>query len=193
MSNVGKWDAHYASMPYIIPMGLSDSYEVAAKAFRDAGVTEVEDWGCGYGWMETVLGTVAPGIRYVGVDGSRSPYHDRVIDDLTTRQTKVEGIFMRHVLEHNYDWPTILDNALASFTKLFVLVLFTPDIVLNGTDDDRPHEELQFEEEFGVPTLALNQNLIEKSFNRHGLQWEDDYIVSPYTSYGHEDIFVVSR
>ena len=33
---------------------------------------------------------------------------------------------MRHVLEHNYEWVALLDNAVASFTRRMTLILFTP-------------------------------------------------------------------
>jgi hypothetical protein len=36
--------------------------------------------------------------------------------DLAHYRSNVPGIFMRHILEHNYEWARILDNALASFT-----------------------------------------------------------------------------
>lgn len=32
---------------------------------------------------------------------------------------------MRHILEHNYEWARILDNALASFTQRMAPILFT--------------------------------------------------------------------
>jgi hypothetical protein len=35
-------------------------------------------------------------------------------------------VFVRHVLEHNYQWAAILDNAVASFTRRMTLVLLTP-------------------------------------------------------------------
>jgi hypothetical protein len=34
---------------------------------------------------------------------------------------------MRHILEHNYEWARVLDNALASFTQRMALILFTPE------------------------------------------------------------------
>ena len=44
------------------------------------------------------------------------------IDDTS----RVEGIVMRHVLEHNVQWRRILANAVASFSKRMVLIIFTP-------------------------------------------------------------------
>ena len=38
----------------------------------------------------------------------------------------VPGILLRHVLEHNYKWPVILQNALEDFTVRMVIVLHIP-------------------------------------------------------------------
>jgi hypothetical protein len=54
---------------------------------------------------------------------------------------------MRHVLEHNpFDWRLILDNAVASFTKRMVLVLFTPtaDLTILLKDGDPPDASLSW-------------------------------------------------
>ena len=48
-----------------------------------------------------------------------------VVADLRDYRSEVHGILMRHVIEHNYDWQKVLDNALASCSKL-ALVIFTP-------------------------------------------------------------------
>lgn len=82
----------------------------------------IEDWGCGMAW-----GRRYAEARYKGVDGSpaASPYADEICD-LRDYHSTVDGIFMRHILEHNWDWEVILSNVMGSFRKRFVLVLFTP-------------------------------------------------------------------
>lgn len=78
------------------------TYRRAAAFLTD--VTEVEDWGCGAGGFKRFCRP-----RYVGVDGSKTPFADRVVD-LCTYTSRVEGIMMRHVIEHSYLWRAILDN-----------------------------------------------------------------------------------
>jgi hypothetical protein len=83
----------------------------------------IEDWGCGMAWGRRY----APPGRYKGIDGSpaAAPFAD-VICDLRDWETSVDGIFMRHVLEHNLDFDVILGNAMRSFRKRLVVVGFTP-------------------------------------------------------------------
>ncbi|HEV2352742.1 MAG TPA: hypothetical protein VGR89_00730 [Puia sp.] len=82
----------------------------------------IEDWGCGMAWGKRY----AEG-RYKGIDGSpdAARYAD-VISDLRDYTSDTDGIFMRHILEHNLDWEVILGNIMKSFRKRFALVLFTP-------------------------------------------------------------------
>lgn len=180
MSNVGKWDKHYAGnngrpMHY----GNSQTYRLGGEALADCAV--VEDWGCGLGWFKQYL---SPTVRYIGVDGSRSP-HAEIIDDLVLRRSEVEGVYMRGILEHNYDWELILDNALASYTKRFVLVTFTP------FTKTKPHRELRFEDDYGVPTLALNLGVILEHIVGHSVTHRT--LESPETFYGTETFFVVEH
>jgi hypothetical protein len=177
VSSVGKWDSHYANVDSPAPYGRSGSYVAGAVAL--AGCATVEDWGCGLGWFKQFL---PRRVTYVGVDGSASKFAD-VVDDLATRDTTVDGIFMRHVLEHNYDWQLLLDNALCSFTERMVLVTFTP------WTEQTPHEELRFEDDYGVPTLALNYDLLMNHLV--GFEVEQVDIESPQTFYGRETIFTI--
>jgi hypothetical protein len=88
-------------------------------AFLDGHGT-IEDWGCGFAHARRFVDKS----RYVALDGS-SKHADKIVD-LTEYTSNVDCIFMRHVLEHNADWRHILANAIASFTKRMVLVIFTP-------------------------------------------------------------------
>jgi hypothetical protein len=100
------------------------------------------DLGCGTGWLSTLI----PPDRYRGIDGTASPFCDEVVDLVAYRST-VPGVFMRHVIEHNYEWTRILDNAVASFTERMVLILFTPEVATT--------EEIAFRPDVGVPDLAF--------------------------------------
>lgn len=114
---IGKWN--YGTTPQF-PYGDETSYRKAME-FLD-GPHIIEDWGCGTSWARKF---VKRG-RYIGIDGSWSLHCDLVTDLRTYRSSSAGGILIRHILEHNYDWKKILDNALASFQKKFALILFTP-------------------------------------------------------------------
>ena len=161
MSNVGKWDPWYAALPADekpSAYGESPGYEKGADWLKSCSL--VEDWGCGLGWMRTLI----PKTRYRGLDGTASPFCDEVVD-LATYHSKVPGIFMRGVIEHNYDWSTILTNALTSFTKRMALVVFTPT--------DGPTREVDFVAEIGVPDMAIALDDLLNVINaQDGVTWE---------------------
>jgi hypothetical protein len=139
-TNVGKWAAWYQGLDGPWPYGDPTSYEIGAAWL--AGCALTEDWGCGAGWLRTLL----PPDRYRGLDGTASPFCDEVVD-LVAYHSRVPGVFMRHVLEHNDAWARVLDNALASFTERMVLILFTPERAVT--------EVIAFQPEVGVPDIAF--------------------------------------
>ena len=139
-TNIGRWAAWYQGLEVPWAYGDPTSYEIGAAWL--AGCPLVEDWGCGAGWLRTLL----PPERYRGLDGTASPFCDAVVD-LVTYRSRVPGLFMRHVLEHNEAWAQILDNAVASVTERMVLILFTPE---------RPVTEvIACHPEVGVPDIAF--------------------------------------
>jgi hypothetical protein len=139
--NRGAWDKHYVGLVEREPYGDQESYEAAADWVR--GCTTIEDWGCGKGWLRQFCDPDA----YVGVDGSKTPFAD-VITDLVEPRGAVEGIVLRHVLEHDYRWRDILQNAVDSFTKRLCIVLFTPLVDVTNV--------LQTEPDYGdVPVIAF--------------------------------------
>ena len=142
MTNIGKWAAWYQGSDEPWAYGDPTSYEIGAAWL--AGCTLIEDWGCGAGWLRTLL----PPDRYRGLDGTASPGCDAVVD-LVTYRSHVPGVFMRHVLEHNHEWARILDNALASFTDRMVLILFTPGRAVT--------EVIACHPEVGVPDIAFRR------------------------------------
>ncbi len=124
-TSVGAW-SHYSAASSPSPYGCDTTYRRAADFLRPVGES-IEDWGCGTGYLKTLL-------PCRGVDGSWSLFCDEVVD-LATYRSDADGICIRHVLEHNLDWRAILDNAVASFRKRMVLILYTP--LIEKTDESR--------------------------------------------------------
>jgi len=157
---LGKWDKRYKNLDTEIIYGSKKTYKLAADFLAD--MEEVEDWGCGAGGFKQFYKG-----KYIGIDGTDNPFVDKVAD-LRTYRSSVDGIMMRHVLEHNYDWKDVLEGAVSSFKKKFCLVLFTPFV--------RVTHEIAHNKKHGVdvPDIAFNRKDIEHFFN--GLKWrlQDD-------------------
>ena len=119
MSNLGKWNRWYADLEEPQPYGSTETYRIGADFLDDCN--QIEDWGCGKGFMRTLIDPD----RYRGVDGSSSVFVDEVAD-LAHYRSEVDAVFMRHVIEHDWRWEAILDNAVRSAQRKLVLVLFTP-------------------------------------------------------------------
>ncbi len=180
MSNLGKWDKYYKDVDTPQHYGPSASYKIGGDFLVDCAT--VEDWGCGLGWFRDHIDPA----KYIGVDGTASKFADKV-EDLETYTSGVEGIFMRHVLEHNYNWRDVFSNALNSFTKKMVLVLYTPFI------EDVFDKEIDFAVGHDVPVLSLNKKLVEAYLNEDDLIWRYNKITSPETYYGEEHIYLLSK
>jgi hypothetical protein len=176
VSNVGKWDGWHGSLEAPRPYGDSESYRIGAEYLADCEV--VEDWGCGAGWFSKFRTH-----GYVGVDGSRSPFATRIAD-LEEYTSSADGIFMRHVLEHNYRWSEVLRNAVRSFRRKLVLAIFTPW-------SDGETREIAFVDRVGVPNISFRKDDIVEHLR--GLRFELLEISSPETLYGQEHVFLVSR
>lgn len=123
-SRLGLWDKEYDSYKGGRKLYGVDhtTAKMAARFLETEDVGVIEDWGCGYGGFKRFIGEHQ---RYVGVDGSSTPFAD-VVEDLTSYRSTPDGLLLRHVLEHNPRWPDILRNALVSFQKRMVIVIFTP-------------------------------------------------------------------
>ncbi|MEV4360914.1 hypothetical protein [Nonomuraea sp. NPDC049625] len=174
MSLVGKWDSLYAGIIEPTPFGETTTYEIGARFLADCA--EIEDWGCGRGWLRTCL---APGQRYRGIDGSRTPFADAIVD-LTTYKSDVEAIFLRHVLEHNRDWAAILGNAVASFRRKLVVVLFTP----------LAPEFLEIEVPETIPVYRLPEAEVLLAFGAATVRRTD---VRTDTQFGAETVFCIEK
>lgn len=174
-SNSGKWDNWFRASDAAEAFGDTESYQVGADYLADC--EKVEDWGCGKGWFSKFRPDS------VGIDGSQSPFASRVVN-LEAYTSSVDGIFMRHVLEHNYEWKRILRNALQSFNKKMVLIIFTPW-------SDGETKEIRFVERVGVPDLALGKDELVGMLD--GLEWELIELTSPKTIYRQEHVFLLSK
>ncbi len=116
-SMIGKWNDWYSGIRSPQAYGSDETYIMGAYFLNGL---DVEDWGCGKGYFSTVHTG-----GYVGVDGTETPFSDIVVD-LRYHTSRTEGLFMRHVIEHNLEWELVLANAIKSFTRKMALVLFTP-------------------------------------------------------------------
>lgn len=144
--------------------GVEDSYKVGMAWLRDCRV--VEDWGCGPAHSKVYrVG------QYIGVDGTEG-YCD-IQASLENYTSSVEGIFMRHVLEHNLEWKKILENALESFTNRMSLIFFTP-----WADKTSVVHEWQ-----DIPFISFNKEEILELLNPFLIK----EIVVPYTKKGMTD------
>lgn len=112
-----EWPKH--AEPFRFGADGEDTTYALGMGFLD-GLPLVEDWGCGGRWAQRFLTRG----EYLGIDGT-STFAD-VNADLREYRSQADGIFMRHVLEHNDDWRLILANAVASFGSRFALIVFTP-------------------------------------------------------------------
>jgi hypothetical protein len=182
MSNMGKWAGYYADIVHPVPYGDAKTYEIGAEFLADCVV--VEDWGCGTGWFKKIA--EPKGLNVTSIDGSYSPFCDRVRDLEHYRPLDVDGIFMRHVLEHNYAWDKILDNALASAKKKLALVLFTPP------SNDAEAHQIAWVPGYNVPDLSLPPEVLDQMFHEAGFHVEHRTLKTA-TWYGEENLYLGTR
>lgn len=185
MSN--KWNVWYNDLT-IKDMGCfiygnTITYELGYNFLKSCD--KIEDWGCGVGGFKRFF-VNEEFYKYIGIDGSNSPIAD-IKTDLTEYISQVDGIFMRHVLEHNYEWKNILENACKSFKNKMCLILFTP--FTNET------KEISHNLKFGidVPDLSFNINELITIFNKYNITYQLNTIESNETIYKIEHIFYLIK
>jgi len=152
------------------PYGDSPTYAMGAEWLESCAL--VEDWGCGRGYLSTFV----PPERYRGVDGSPSRFAS-VVADLATYRSDAPGVFMRHVLEHSYEWPAILDNMIASARERIFLAIFTPIV--------RRTREIAYADFPGAPDIAFALNDLVKPLAAGGFALQVDRLKTD-TQYGVE-------
>ena len=167
-----RWD--YSAEAEPAAYDEETSYRLG-MAFLDGAGETVEDWGAGTGFARRFVEQS----RYLGIDGSASD-PEMVKADLQDYRSEADCIFIRHVLEHNWGWRAILANAVASFGKRLVVIVFTPlGDSEKRLDLDQP-----------VPDLQLSRAEILGFFE--GLTVREEQIRS-VTQYGTETLFYVER
>lgn len=184
-SSLGKWDIWYKDLTvddsHIGTYRYADTvtFKMAENFLSD--MEEIEDWGCGTGSFKRYFKG-----KYVGVDGSKTPWSDKVVD-LCDYTSSVPGILMRGVIEHNYEWQKILDNALKSFTNKFCLILFTPFVESTyEIANNRAHG-------IDVPDIAFSREDIESRLRSAKVHWELAKDIPTDTGYGIEHVYFIER
>lgn len=168
---LGRWDyRNKAQFPY----GDETSYR-RGIAYLDGHGT-IEDWGCGTAYARRFVTKS----DYVGIDGSPSRFADRVVD-LATYESQPDCIFMRHVLEHNENWPGILHNAICSFNERMVLIIFTPF----GERTKRINSRWA-----PIPDLSFRKGELVSHFST--LSYTEESLET-VTEYQHEHIFYIKK
>ncbi len=175
---MNKWTKWYINKNQSEPYADTISYSMGAEFLKDCDI--VEDWGCGLGWFKkTYCG------RAIGVDGTESKFSDVVADLATYKSYNFpNGIFMRHVLEHNENWKEILENALDTARYKFFLAIFTP---FSETE-----KILGWTEELGVPDISLVRKDVENTIVAHDFGFEGVGIKSD-TFFGVEYIYKCTK
>ena len=183
-SRAGLWDAFYGSVQ-TRQMYSDDQTARRGAGFLDVPEVEtVEDWGCGLGGFKSFL---RDDQKYIGIDGSRTPYAAKVTD-LIEYRSEVDAIFMRGVLEHNPRWEEILTNALGSFRYRMVLVLFTPFARRTKVIRDYP-------DWWGSGVTMVDIAFASSDLTRHfaGLEWSVEANVKTNSQYKREHVFYLKR
>jgi hypothetical protein len=105
--------------------------------------------------------------------------------DLTEYVSECEGIVLRHVLEHSYEWTKILDCAVASFTRRLIVILFTPLVDVTQVLMTEPAYD-------DVPVIAFEPHDLT---DRIPLDCETtvETIEAPGSAYGEETLIRVAR
>lgn len=181
-SVVGKWALHYSKEPRTRRYGSGATYRKGASWLQDCKT--VEDWGCGFQYFAEVMADVAPAARVWGVDGTPG-YADQVADLAVHRPRPApEGLFMRAVLGHNYNWRDVLANALRSFTRRMCLVVFVKL---------QEYDELDYFHHFGCPVLHLSRPDLEGLLDAARVRWTKEEHPDRSSEYGMETVYYIDK
>ena len=161
------------SGPVPTPKGDPKSYDMAAEIFD--GI-KVEDWGCGEGYFKYLYGTST-----LSVDDKDGAWTDKAVN-FSSYTSQTPGILLRHMIEHRYDFRSIMANANKSFTEVLVLILFTPM--------DRKTRELAWNSGEGLPLISFSHADVRSFFPECRVTWKD---IRSNTQFGHERVYTVRR
>lgn len=183
-TNIGKWDRWYNGLTLETPQTYGDSATYEMGAGWLAGCDPIYDLGCGKGGFWSTIRALGMSTMILGVDGSQTPFAGRIVDLATFVDRPAPGVFMRHVLEHDFRWVDILTNAIALFDHRMVLVLFTPL---------QPEtKQIAWNADPGVPDIGFAPADIEWIFDNHGLSYTRGTYKTG-TQYGEETVFFVEK
>ena len=175
---MGKlWD--YSTVTQPTKYGDDFTYTKAAE-YLDIPGAVVEDWGCGTTYGKKFFKNA----KYIGVDFSPSKFTD-IVADLRGYKSKADCILIRHVLEHNFDWLTILGNAVDSFRRRMVVVTFTP--FAGGLKT----ELITWNENPSVPDLSLCRKCFESRLYKTACYSATKYPTD--TQYNSEEVFLIDK
>lgn len=176
------WSYRYDGHPFAY--GSEVSYRIGALLLRDCST--IDDWGCGAQWFREEMRGINQTCQVIGIDGSAGSCD--VIADLATYSPteQPDGLFMRHVLEHNRNWRGILKNALQSFRRRMVLVLFTP-----FSTETHSLYEYTFPQGGSVPNISFRREDLEAVIHAGGCRPWIAEIESPRTDNGSETVIVI--
>lgn len=185
-SNSDKWNGWYKhlskdSAPSAFVYGNTITYEKGYSFLKTC--KKVEDWGCGAGGFKRFF--LQNKDAYVGIDGSTTPFADIKVD-LVTYKSDTDGIYMRHVLEHNYEWKQILRNALHSFREKMCLVLFTPFSSETRKIADNLYQGVD------VPDLSFSKEELISVFDEFAVNYEFESLKTA-TGHGIEHVIYLSK
>lgn len=182
-SNVGKWDGWYRELspsPGAFKYSDTVSYRLGSEFLSDCAV--VEDWGTGAGGFKRFRPDA------IGVDGSNTPHAEKKYVDLVGYVSPCDAVFMRHVLEHNYDWQPILRNVLRSASRKACIVLFTP-LSVSGTVQIA-HNKMHGVD---VPDLSLGRDELQRIFDEFDLARVRYEQIESATGYGVEYLIYIEK
>jgi len=183
-SRLGLWNKWYENNAQKTVYHDPTTAELAARFINQSDIITVEDWGCGLGGFEDYIGKHQ---TYIGLDGSNTQFAAKIID-LELYRSSVDAIHMRHVLEHNTAWQTVLINALSSFNKRMALTLFTPyqektTVLARYTNFNNTGIDMV--------DIGFSKDDIIKHFNE--IQWSAIDNIATNTQYGIEHIFLLEK
>lgn len=187
LHSVGNWAPWYAGLTEPEAYDETTSYDLGAEFLDARRCVTVEDWGCGKGYFAHAH---RDRFRHLvrSIDGTDSVFADVVANLATYRPDPIpDGIFMRHVLEHNWGWRDVLANALGSFNRAMFLALFTP-CSHRVTVDIRPVDSI------GVPSLSLPlDDILDQIAAAPGLSVANVEHIATRTEFSEETLIRVTR
>lgn len=181
-TNRGKWGALITGEQR--PFGDVVTYHRAAQFLADC--EQIEDWGCGFGWFSKIMSGLSDA-HVQNLDGTKTDYADRVVD-LCSYRSRAEGILLRHVLEHNHDWRQVLENALHSFQRKLVIVVYTP-----FTEETHNRGDHQFENGTTVPVISFRLEDLQECIAKYPEILVSEERIQTNTEFRDERLFYLEK